>query len=164
VDVAVVGALVAGRLVPVAVVDCGVTTVESVGAVVPVPRVVPVTVVPVTVVPVTVVALVPVVVVLVVPVAVLPVVCGAGPDDCDDDVEEDADGAGLPDDVFAAGPLESVPGGADCAATVGITGCAGLTVRVPAAGTGSGGRLGTNVRGTVAPSPAATTDPGDDDQ
>ena len=158
-DVAVVGALVAGRLVPVAVVDCGVTTVESVGAVVPVPRVVPVTVVPVTVV-----ALVPVVVVLVVPVAVLPVVCGAGPDDCDDDVEEDADGAGLPDDVFAAGPLESVPGGADCAATVGITGCAGLTVRAPAAGTGSGGRLGTNVRGTVAPSPAATTDPGDDDQ
>ena len=158
-DVAVVGALVAGRLVPVAVVDCGVTTVESVGAVVPVPRVVPVTVVPVTVV-----ALVPVVVVLVVPVAVLPVVCGAGPDDCDDDVEEDADGAGLPDDVFAAGPLESVPGGADCAATVGITGCAGLTVRVPAAGTGSGGRLGTNVRGMVAPSPAATTDPGDDDQ
>jgi len=159
VDVAVVGALVAGRLVPVAVVDCGVTTVESVGAVVPVPRVVPVTVVPVTVV-----ALVPVVVVLVVPVAVLPVVCGAGPDDCDDDVEEDADGAGLPDDGFAAGPLESGPSEADCAATVGITGCAGLTVRAPAAGTGSGGRLGTNVRGTVAPSPAATTDPGDDDQ
>ena len=154
-----VGALVAGRLVPVAVVDCGVTTVESVGAVVPVPRVVPVTVVPVTVV-----ALVPVVVVLVAPVAVLPVVCGAGPDDCDDDVEEDADGAGLPDDGFAAGPLESGPCAADCAATVGITGCAGLTVRVPAAGTGSGGRLGTNVRGTVAPSPAATTDPGDDDQ
>ena len=158
-DVAVVGALVAGRLVPVAVVDCGVTTVESVGAVVPVPRVVPVTVVPVTVV-----ALVPVVVVLVVPVAVLPVVCGTGPDDCDDDVEEDADGAGLPDDGFAAGPLEIGPCEADCAATVGITGCAGLTVRAPAAGTGSGGRLGTNVRGTVAPSPAATTDPGDDDQ
>ena len=158
-DVAVVGALVAGRLVPVAVVDCGVTTVEAVGAVVPVPRVVPVTVVPVTVV-----ALVPVVVVLVVPVAVLPEVCGAGPDDCDDDVDEDADGAGLPDDGFAAGPLESGPCEADCAATVGITGCAGLTVRAPAAGTGSGGRLGTNVRGTVAPSPAATTDPGDDDQ